>query len=72
MSLGLPFWSSSYICYELTTAHMSLPIFQLFIRPYRFSSYELTGQLDRPYRFSLIELTVHQLKRSLPIWLERA
>ncbi|KHG05770.1 hypothetical protein F383_31319 [Gossypium arboreum] len=29
MSLRLPFWSSSYICCRLTTALMSLPIYQL-------------------------------------------
>ncbi|KHG15748.1 hypothetical protein F383_00410 [Gossypium arboreum] len=45
---------------------MSLPIYQL-IRVYRFSSYELTVQLDKAYRFSSIELIVHQVGRSFPI-----
>ncbi|KHG12762.1 hypothetical protein F383_17186 [Gossypium arboreum] len=34
MSLRLPFWWSSCICYGLTTTCMSLQIFYLFNRAY--------------------------------------
>ncbi|KHF97834.1 hypothetical protein F383_36936 [Gossypium arboreum] len=64
MSLGLPFWSSSYFCCRLTIACMSLPIYQLK-RAYCF-------ELIRAYHFSSLELTVYQLRRSLPIMAQKS
>ncbi|KHG02520.1 Breakpoint cluster region [Gossypium arboreum] len=71
MSLGLPFWSRSYMCCGLTVARMSLPIYQL-VRAYCF-------QLVRAYCFSSLELTVLAYKsllfsarQSLPFELNRA
>ncbi|KHG19168.1 hypothetical protein F383_25161 [Gossypium arboreum] len=58
MIMRLPFWLRSCICCGLTIAPMSLLIYQLLDKAYRFSSIKLTISLDRAYRFSLIELTV--------------